>query len=94
MTAEQNRTSDILKIAEGYFDRGWWANPMPLGREDSQFSVRQSRRLKREELPAHFGGQCNIGVRLGDLSGGLVDIVLHHPIARELADKYLLPTNP
>ena len=44
------------------------------------------------KLPAHFNGTGNIGILLGDPSGGLVDVDLDCPEAHELAEQHLPPT--
>lgn len=46
-----------------------------------------------EEYPSHFNGRQNVGIMLGPLAGGVVDIDLDHPLARELAPKYLPETD-
>ena len=53
----------------------------------------QKRVLSAEDLPRVFrDAEMNIGVKLGDVSGGLVDIDLDCPEAVELAEDYLPST--
>jgi len=49
--------------------------------------------LTADDLPRHFGGDGNIGVLLGDPSGGLVDVDLDCAEAIELAEQFLPPTD-
>jgi hypothetical protein len=92
MTNEQNGSLSALAIAESYVRRGWSVVPIPLKEKKPRLLAWQSLRLTPEELPAHFSMPCNIGVILGDASGGLVDIDLDHPMAVALAPQYLPPT--
>jgi len=51
-------------------------------------------RLSEAELPQHFNGKpMNLGVLLGEPSGGLIDIDLDHPVVLQIADRFL-PSTP
>ena len=53
----------------------------------------QHLRLEEQELDNHFGDDTNIGLLLGEPSGGLVDVDCDCAEAKELAEK-LLPETP
>jgi hypothetical protein len=92
VTAERNGTPDALSTAAGYVNRGWSPVPIPFREKGPRIQGWQSLRLTRDQLAAYFRQRCNVGVILGAPSGGLVDIDLDHPTARELAGQYLPPT--
>lgn len=78
--------------AERYQARGWVPIPIPLGEKAPKLPGWQ--KLTRETALAHFkGGACNIGILLGDVSGGLVDIDLDCAEAVELAPDFLPETS-
>lgn len=77
--------------ARDYLQRGW--SPIPV-QPKSKVPVGKGWpkiRLTEQDLPDRFPKDANIGIILGDASGGLVDIDLDCPEALELADA-LLPS--
>src|SRR4051812_20725228 len=67
--------------------------PIPPRTKAPQLDDWQTLRLSESEVDRHFAARSNIGVILGDPSGGLVDVDLDHQLAVELADEFLPPTN-
>lgn len=64
--------------------------PLPL--DSKQKTPRDSGWPEREYTAADFTNGYNIGLKLGDISGGLVDVDIDCREARELADDFLPPT--
>ncbi len=82
-----------LEHARRLLARGITPIPVPHMQKGPRLPGWQRLRLSADELPRHFGnGPCNIGVLLGDPSGGLVDVDLDCDEAVELAERYLPPT--
>jgi hypothetical protein len=75
--------------AIAYIDLGWRPIPIPLGHKIPEIKAWQSLKIGRDDVPRYFGERCNIGVVLGDVSGGLVDIDLDSPAAVQLAPLFL-----
>ena len=84
--------SNLLDAARAYRKRGWMPVPIPAGQKGPRISSWQNLRLSEDELPQHFNCTGNIGLLLGEPSGGLVDVDLDCPEAIELADEFLPPT--
>lgn len=85
--------SEVLSRAREYDARGW--QPLPLHPRSKRPSVGdgwQDWRCTGDELDRHFRRHQNVGVLLGDSSGGLTDIDLDHDIARALAASFLPET--
>lgn len=73
--------------------RGWRVVPIPHAQKGPRLKGWQTLRLADADLPEHFNGQpMNIGVLLGEPSGGLIDVDLDCPEAVRLADAMLPPT--
>jgi putative DNA primase/helicase len=90
-TAEES--SDLLETAQEYAERGWYVIPIPLGSKKPILREWTNLRLTAEDLPKHFnGGPSNIGLLLGEASGGVVDIDLDCPESVLLAGQILPPT--
>ncbi len=79
--------SNAVEACRKYLERHWAVVPLdgkrPLLRDWPEV------RLTIEELPHHFRDGANVGVLLGEPSGGLVDVDLDHPVALRLADHFL-----
>ncbi|MEI7658943.1 MAG: DUF3987 domain-containing protein [Phycisphaerae bacterium] len=93
-TDDKTRDLKPLDHARGLFARG--IPPLPIPHKSKKCLVRQwSRlRLKSEELPKYFDrSPLNIGGLLGEPAGWIVDVDLDHPLAIELADRYLPATS-
>lgn len=78
----------ILDLAREYFDRGWCVVPLPRGQKRPVIDRWQELRLTREQLPT----DGNLGVNLGEPSGGLADVDLDCDEAVELAPRFVPPT--
>jgi hypothetical protein len=81
-----------LDWARAYVQRGWQPVPIPSGEKGPKLPGWGKLRLALDDLPHHFGNNCNVGIILGPPSGELVDIDLDCPEAIELADLYVPPT--
>jgi putative DNA primase/helicase len=63
-----------LAAARAYTRRGWQVTPLMPGGKAPTLAGWQQRRLGEEELARHFAGEANVGLLLGEASGGLVDV--------------------
>ncbi len=82
-----------LELAAGYCARGWRPIPIPRGAKAPTLKGWEKLRLGTEELNAYFNGQpLNIGVLLGEASGGLVDVDLDCAETVALASTFLPAT--
>jgi hypothetical protein len=82
-----------LEIARDYCDRGWCVVPVPFREKRPIIAEWEKLRLKPIDLPDHFNGKpMNVGVHLGEPSGGLVDVDLDCREAITLARLLLPPT--
>lgn len=79
------------KAARGYLDRGW--SPLPIGRGEkgARFYGWTEFVCDPTVIDITFC-QKNVGVLLGERSGGLVDVDLDCPEAEQLAEVFLLRT--
>src|SRR5204863_5267918 len=76
-----------------YIGRGWALIPVPLGRKAPRIRRWRHLRIGPDDVPRYFNGRpINIGVLLGEPSGGLADIDLDCPEALTLADRFLPAT--
>lgn len=87
-----NGTSNLLDAARWYLSRGYQPVPIPAGQKGPRLKGWQNLRLTDGDLSLHFNGRGNIGLLLGEPSGGLVDVDLDCDEARELAPQYLPQT--
>lgn len=79
-----------LDVARNYLRRGWMPIPVPSKSKNPGFRGWQQFAIKETDLPAYFNGQPqNIGVLLGEPSGGLVDVDLDCHAAVTLAPIFL-----
>src|ERR1019366_3488068 len=88
-----NNTSPVLVAAREYFLKGWAPIPIPLGKKAPRLNGWQNLRLAVDDLVYHFQKACNIGILLGELSGGLVDVDLDALEALAVADVFLPSTD-
>jgi P4 family phage/plasmid primase-like protien len=86
-------TNSILDAARRYHGRGYAPIPLPAGEKKPAIRGWNALRLSEDDLPVHFDGTCNIGLLLGEPSGGLVDVDLDCDEAVDLAGQYL-PATP
>jgi hypothetical protein len=81
-------------VVQSYVDRGWVPVPIPRGEKGPKVSGWQKWSLPLDEAQlSKFRNGGNIGVLLGEPSGGLIDIDLDHALARDLAPEFLPLTN-
>jgi hypothetical protein len=82
-----------LDYARDVLRRGWTPLPIPFKSKNPNFKSWQHFKITENDIPAHFNGQPqNIGVLLGEASGGLVDIDLDCAETVMLAETFLPPT--
>lgn len=87
-------TATALDIAREYTARGWRCVPVPYKRKGPTIEDWPRLRLGLEDLVAYFGNGCvNVGVLLGEASGGLTDVDLDTPEATAVAPNFL-PMTP
>jgi hypothetical protein len=82
-----------LQIAINYIRRDWRVVPIPLGTKAPKINGWTSLHITEDQAPQYFDRDCNIGVILGQSSGGLADDDIDCPEANSLADK-ILPATP
>jgi hypothetical protein len=82
-----------LRAAEEYICRGFAVLPVPHGKKGPILKGWEDLRLTLEELPQYFNGRPqNVGLILGNPSGGLVDVDLDAEEAAKVAGRFLPPT--
>ncbi len=79
-----------LRAASAYLARGWAPTPVESGAKRPLLRDWPRRRLNEADLGLFTG--CNVGLVLGEASGGLVDVDCDWPEAAELASELLPPT--
>ena len=68
--------NSTLDTVISYFSRGWMPIPIPHKSKNPNRKEWQKERFSREDLPKHFNNGQNVGLLLGEPSGGLVDVDL------------------
>jgi Bifunctional DNA primase/polymerase, N-terminal/AAA domain len=91
MTAKREAIVSSLEAALEYVRRGWSPVPVPRGEKGPRLKEWPNLRLSEADLPEHFNGDVNIGLLLGQPSGGLVDIDLDCRQAVLTASIILMP---
>jgi hypothetical protein len=81
-----------LEAAREYVRRGWCVVPIPYKQKRPLLKEWEHLRLTDADLAAYFDQPANIGLILGEPSGGLVDVDLDCVEARAIAANYLPPT--
>ncbi len=76
--------------AAKYVKSGYAPIPIPAGRKAPNLSNWQHLRMQLEDVPKYFNNGQNVGILLGEPSGGLIDVDLDTPEA-VAAGRYLLP---
>src|SRR5437762_10550979 len=89
---EHGNPGDTLKYAHEYLDRGFVPIPVEFKSKACTLKDWPNYRVNHDEVETLFRPPCNIGVVLGQRSGGLVDIDLDCEEAIALAPHMLLPT--
>ncbi len=90
MVCEPASSGAAADAALRYTERGWVPIPVPFAEKAPVLKGWTHLRLAESEIPRRFAGRKNIGIRLGEPSGGLTDADLDCPEALFLAP-YLLP---
>jgi AAA domain/Primase C terminal 2 (PriCT-2)/Bifunctional DNA primase/polymerase, N-terminal len=78
--------------ARAYIGRRWSPIPIPEGKKGPQIPGWPNLRITEVDAPRYFNGKCNIGINLGEASGGLTDLDLDCPEALDIAPKVLPQT--
>ncbi len=84
--------ADTLAAALGYLRRHLFVVPIPRGQKAAVIQGWPDLRLAETDLPAYFGNGENVGLILGQASGGLVDVDLDTHEAVIISQRYLPPT--
>jgi hypothetical protein len=83
----------VLRVAERYVRAGFAVVPIPHRSKGPVLEGWEALRLSSDKLPEHFNGKPqNIGLILGEPSGGLVDMDLDAREAIRIAGRFLPPT--
>lgn len=85
-------SNSTLDIVINYFSRGWMPIPLPHKSKNPNRKEWQKERFSREDLPRHFNNGQNVGLLLGEPSGGLIDVDLDCKEALSIADAILPAT--
>ena len=85
-------TEDTIKAVLSYIDRRWAPIPIPRGQKAPNTPGWQNLKVTKETVGQYFEDPSNVGILLGDPSGGLIDIDLDSSEARVLADTFLPQT--
>jgi bifunctional DNA primase/polymerase-like protein len=88
---ESNRA--IFDRIQSYLRKGWQPIPIPPWKKAPRQKNWTALRFSEGEIRQHFREEDNVGLLLGEPSGGLVDVDLDAPEAIELAAKILPPTS-
>lgn len=83
----------VLDAALSYHRKGWAIIPVPVGEKAPKLKNWQNLEMTEAEIKQVFTTPHNIGVLLGEKSGGLVDVDLDSPEAVRLADIFLPATD-
>ncbi|MCW8137700.1 MAG: bifunctional DNA primase/polymerase [Planctomycetota bacterium] len=83
---------DAPRAARAYRARGWWAIPIPAREKGPRLPKWQDARIDADDNKLYFRPESNIGLILGEPSGGLVDVDLDCVEARQLAPELLPAT--
>jgi hypothetical protein len=75
-----------------YTLNGWFTVPVPPREKGPALKGWPELRITEDQLEEYFQGDGNIGVLLGDPSGGLTDVDLDAKEALAAADTFLPPT--
>jgi len=92
VTPQTKNVNLTLDLALEYLRRGWAPIPIPFrDKNPGRFGWQKERHTKDDwRQNCNNGQQINVGVLMGEPSGGLTDIDLDHPIALKLA-RFFLP---
>jgi hypothetical protein len=85
-------SNDIRPVARDYVARGWAVVRIAPRSKKPLDDGWEKRVIEHHEVDRLFQPNMNVGVRLGPVSGNLVDVDLDCEEAVELADEFLPPT--
>jgi hypothetical protein len=88
--AQQSGASASDAVA--YIHRGCVPVPIPAREKGPRIPGWQNLRITEANAPRYFNGKCNIGIILGEASGGLIDIDLDCHEAIDFAPNFLPET--
>ncbi len=86
-----SKENDAKEAARGYIKRGWSVVPVPRGEKGCKLDGWQNLRIKPEQVGEFFTRDSNVGILVGEPSGGITDIDLDCEAAIEIGAK-LLPS--
>jgi len=81
--------ASTLEWCRYYKSRRWSIIPIPLGEKKPVIADWPNLRIAENDLPNYFENESNIGLLLGEASGGLIDVDLDCDEALALAPIYL-----
>lgn len=84
-----SETNNAVEAARGYIDRGWRVVPVPPNEKGPKFPEWERLRVTSGEVEEFFTAGSNVGILLGDVSGGLTDVDLDCPEAEHIGDALL-----
>lgn len=85
-------TTKVEIDAKRYIKRGWNVVPVPRGEKGPVLEKWQELRIKADEVDEFFVGESNIGILLGEASGGLTDADMDCDEAEYVGSKLLPKT--
>jgi hypothetical protein len=88
-----NNDSTVRQAAIEYIRDGWKVVPVPFKEKGPKISGWPNLYLTADQVPHYFPEPSNIGVLLGEPSGGIVDIDLDAPEAQRVAAMLLPATD-
>ncbi len=83
-------TAETRRAVEGYLREGMAVIPVPSGEKNPNRRGWQTERRSIEDVPRLWTNGQNVGILLGERSGGVCDVDLDSPKAAAVAP-YLLP---
>jgi hypothetical protein len=84
--------TSTLEAVKEFHSRGWMPIPIPRGEKRPALNSWQLLRMRADEIPRYFPNGQNVGLLLGEPSGGLIDVDLDCLEAIALADEFLPAT--
>jgi hypothetical protein len=86
---ETRSLTETLEAVREYVRKGWAVIPIPSGNKGPRIDGWQNLRLAEANLSSYFAGVSNVGILLGEPSGGLTDVDLDCLEAIAVADFFL-----
>jgi hypothetical protein len=76
VTGSLSQADIVNSAAREYIGRGWSVVPVPRGQKALNIPEWQELSLTADQVDEWFVGESNIGILLGESSGGLADVDL------------------